>query len=1000
MKIYINNVLVDSEILPVNTPTLDETLETFSFALVSNTNATPYAPMQDVRVEFEDDNNEIIYLVLVSDSVDVFSLNPLKYKHSITCTENIRKLSKQLVRNSVFSQPAYKYKKSFNAISGVAMLEQGSDTSLIYTNQYLELNARSEKLVLAYPEPLSKERIKKSYFKMSLQFMYGDYYGVSAQGINYKAKTTSDIIALATDMTSISTSSYLILRYEKDGITSTENITPSTFGWTEWNFNTEVIFPRLQELVEQGYNNFEVLFPSLDFIYGTCEDNLHNNLLSLYMVQIELIAETYYHTCYDVLQLLIERQSEVKQDVLFSLPDSGDLYDLLTLTPAPNFTFTQCTLFECVAEVFRVFDAIFTLDANNVLGITYFNDINKSALDNPKFSNQNSSLSEDKYTNGLVSYYQDGRVVENFPSNKSFAGLRSSEMGVPTAGDHNFILPHSIYSIIKVEILTQLNISLTGSQSMFTYDSMPIDITRFVVEESIWTVLNSSPMGASDYSSYVVKQANSVYYAKNDNKIQVGYSVKDKWGVLHYALHDAVLTSLLRNMGVKSTSQGNPYEHQYVDSFSDWKSVKMRATYESTIDGRLKIESINNKYKGETLVDQSNGAVDLNKLGLNILGLSMKLGEPTLNMTQKLCKWEERIKVGDIYSYNNEIWIANVCSYTVFGDYIQGKISFVKNFNELALRTRLLKEKRFSNISSELTQKSEDNYIDYIYFTSKDTNTFVGDDISFNGSYLAKGLFLSFYDDDIDFDISYSALENLENLNVFYLPLSKYGAGNSICFEMSYESPISAGNKTTYETSTTWFGTNKYYTSAVKYTDDDGFLILSIVALLMSDESTNFDENFPNITGQLTNSTILMRLHYSPYKQPNEIFALNYQLAFLPKNINSDFVGSAFINSNAFIERNDKKLYLYYSTSEIYSVLDIKGIGTKLAISSCTYSYDSTNHKTTIEFNHDSVIANVKSWSVCDENDNILFAFNETSTPSGMSIGKSTIYFITKSTRL
>ena len=115
MKIYINNILIKAEILPSNTPTLDETLETFSFDLISNDNPLPFAPMQEVRIDFLSDESEVVRFVLTSDNVDIFSTNPLRYKHNMVCTQYDRKLSKHLVRNTVITQPANPKKESFNS---------------------------------------------------------------------------------------------------------------------------------------------------------------------------------------------------------------------------------------------------------------------------------------------------------------------------------------------------------------------------------------------------------------------------------------------------------------------------------------------------------------------------------------------------------------------------------------------------------------------------------------------------------------------------------------------------------------------------------------------------------------------------------------------------------------------------------------------------------------------------------------------------------------------
>ena len=113
-NIYINNVLQRVEILPANVPTKDETLETLSFALISNNNPLPLAPGQEVKIDFDGSGTGFGYFFLANDSVETCSLNPPRYKHTISCVQNTRKLSKHMVRNSSFTQPFYLKKSSFN----------------------------------------------------------------------------------------------------------------------------------------------------------------------------------------------------------------------------------------------------------------------------------------------------------------------------------------------------------------------------------------------------------------------------------------------------------------------------------------------------------------------------------------------------------------------------------------------------------------------------------------------------------------------------------------------------------------------------------------------------------------------------------------------------------------------------------------------------------------------------------------------------------------------
>ena len=157
------------------------------------------------------------------------------------------------------------------------------------------------------------------------------------------------------------------------------------------------------------------------------------------IIQIECGVETYYYSVYDVLDIINKQYKKTttmhSNNDLFILPTSGDFYNLLTNTISPNFTFTQSTYFEAIQEVFQLFDAIFTLDENKNLGIEYLNQ--RKEVVNPDFKGLSQSISEEKYNNGLVNYYQRAIQKVRFPSYddgdepKNFSPIRSTVLGVP-----------------------------------------------------------------------------------------------------------------------------------------------------------------------------------------------------------------------------------------------------------------------------------------------------------------------------------------------------------------------------------------------------------------------------------------------------------------------------------------------------------------------------------------------------------------------------------------
>ena len=803
MKIYINNktndswVLLRHEVLPNNTPTLDETLETFSFALISNKDPIPFAPMQKVKVDFLGDETEIDYFYIVSDSVETYSLNPLRYKHSISCIQNTRALSKHLVRNSAFTQPGYLTKSAFNAESA------RPTNNTIYEGQAVQwsvidqpsLNWASEKLTLT-----NHEKVKSAKFNISFQwFRQESSSQVSRKTLYSDAHTTDDIVAHAECYDSFVFNDSFTLYYEDaNGNPHTEAITAATFGVSKIDLNSSYEFPRIVELAKQGCNNFEIRFNSayvFSAVYAQNPVDYFN--VQYWQMQLEIVAEVYWWNCYEILDLLLKRQQKRSNyhyyaSRLFSLPESGDLYNLLNNTIAPNFTFTQLTLYECVADVFRVFDAIFTMDENGVLGIEYFNDLDKEHFTNSniKLTGRNLSLGEDKYTDGLVAYYQDARTEESYPKDGSFAPLRSAEFGVPARSDHNFIVPHSIDSIIKCEVILP---EITYNETVFCYGNIIIDITRFVLEQNVWSMLNKGSITSDDYAGRIVKQSNSIFYVKGDNKIQVAFSYKNEWNITHYSLFNALAMALVRMSGYQTGGWKPTSDYRS----EDWSLFKMRLTYITSVDGKVEIHSLVNKFEGETLIDQANGAVDLNKLGLNMLGLSMKLGNPTLNATHKITSWSKRIRKGQIYEWTindkKTLWVANVVNYTFINGRLQGKISFVQNFNQLALRTQLLREKRMTNISKELVLKSEEILTDYVYYSSEYYDDYTSSSTYFDRSQLAYFIRDSFnivgprskVDDFFLYDDEEIDPITGEVLGV-YIPSVRYGAGNTINFEMSF----------------------------------------------------------------------------------------------------------------------------------------------------------------------------------------------------------------------
>lgn len=1041
MKILINGSEIQAQVLPNNKPTLDETLETFSFVMQSEKSAALYLPM--TRVIFEDDDGTRTYFVIVNDNVEILSMNPVIYTHTINCVELSRILSKYLIRNSVFTQPANPQRESYSAACFV--LSNRTLVDSVYHGSYDYYKISGGTVATKNYEPLTlspREKIKNTYIEINMQAVYAQGVQINISFLFQNAKWRTqykDFFNLQQDsgfqITTVPSS--LILAYDdENGDPQTETIGLSDVIPTQYYrfaIGKKLKCARIEELAAQGCNNFYLKFPDTasDFLAGDVTP-FENYSFPFIAIQLKIVADVYYYSTKDVLELINKRHKQkynidldldfpsyfgnvTKKDSLYTIPESStDLGKLLENTISPNLIFTQVTAYESTAEIFRIFDAIFYLGLNRELGITYFNQLNTKEYESLNLSGFNLAIGEENYVQSLVAYYQDGRVEKEF----GYAPIRSSEFGVPEQDDHNFIVDTPIEHIKKVLYKVTSSVVQTNYANPVGNANMEIeiedglfelDITPYVLERSIWEIANADKEDTPFRKNPLLKyQLNTVFYTRGDNKICLAYTQKTLINQDVYSFDNALKCSFWRMLGLHGNSMDatngfTPYGFAH----NTWTNQMMKAIFVTTTNGRLKIDSWEDKHKNsESLVDQYSGAIDLNKMGSNMIGLSLKLGEPTMNVSYQINKWADRIKQGEIYKYNNEIWIANVCAITILPNgMLQEKVSFVKNFNELSLRTKLYREKRLSNVSKELTAKSEDNIIDYVYFDTSETDLTYSElgvtpnQIALKYETVIKGLIGTFdrmSSSPIEVPkIDFAMFKSDAMTNYVYVPVIKYGAGNSLCFEFGMNHSISAGNKTTEKTGT-WFApsTTKFFTEAIKYTDDNGFFDKADI-YFTSTENNPPDQNYPE---SLTHGTYYGALkQYEVYKQPNEIFALNYEVAFMPVSLTKDFVYPSFLNNNALIDPLNifiqKQFHIYYDAADTpeeerkYSQLDRKVLNGSVKR---TLSYDSYEIGTganlgrvTITFTTDA--PDCESWAIADEDGNLYFASNRHHT-SGQKI--------------
>lgn len=982
MRITIGSAEFAIEALAQTSEAHDQTLDTFSCALEANSDPLPYAPMQTATVTLK--NGEELDFIVESDSVDLYSLNPPRYKHSLTLIERARILAKHIVRNTAITQPAKREREASwsNMVGFVTPTGQypspyplsdiGGSGGTLWGSLSLKEREKPESAWIQIGVSPAKQASAVEYL-------------VDMQAEWFEAEDMEDINAETDYPLSLNRTLKVQFKLGNTTLTYYPTIEDLT-GTQNWKFGRKYPSAYLLHLFSEGATEITIAPQSGGTMITGTQNPYEGTTVPFIAQEIKWGVRFYYYTAYDVLNLLIERQKqdtdEYQGQALFSLPQRGELYDLLSGTIAPDYTFTQSTMFECVMEVFRLFDAVFTISADGELGISYLNERTAGQAD-VQAVGRNSAIGEERRANGLISLYQDARQEESFPSRYGFAYLRGADYGVASRSDHNFIVAHPIHSVTKAEAV------VTGVTCRYSYSeqaqlvatfaisgALTLDVSNFVFEEGAWAMLDPG----TSYSPSIATQANSICYAQGDDKIQCGYTFKTTFGTTVPAFHNMLISAARR-------ASGNQLNGVTAPAAEDWKEAMMRVDYIASTDGRVRSESIEDKGEGEMFSDQANGAVDLSKMSLNMMGLNMKLGEPTLLANVAITSWNDRIRKGQILQYQGSEWVANVCTYQFLADEtIKGTVEFVKNYNSIASRIRVKSERRFSEISARLTQMSEDNYIEYIHYSTSlsELNGLPLGNTAFTIQAISTAFYQTFAVAAPILYITYAALNRTGEADQFYIPKTIYGGGNAICVEMQFRHPLSAGNQTKSESG--WFGQTNYWTKPVYYADDDGFMDSCDIRIYAQGQGS-FTREFPKVTPDQSDAEIFSITGYKAYKQPNEVFGLNYQLVALPTDKSIDFLSHHFMESNALCGKGTGSdgLILYWG-DEPYSVLDTDGKGQSQAIADVSYGVGSAVFYIAFSF---AQPVTASAWSVCDSRGKILFASNRAME----SAGRTTIYF-------
>lgn len=995
------------------TATKDSTDDVGTLALAWNDSKDSIMPRTTLRI-YDSSNAEEWNFIVLKDTVSrVRKTSPIKYLHTLTVIQNTHELTHFILRPSEFQQPT-QFKKAKTIANGHILVTNDGGTTFTTDgifrfphthtiSPYAENQYRHDKVYIGEREKVDVATVDVESWLLA--FNNSALGGGGTQLINSMGNPARGWLKNAHTQFKIKLCYYL----NEGDITPTrsEEYTISNGSRLE---NAKCIQVDSDFFNANGWYGIELEFgndapkfsaSSNELSYFRADAALNGQSLptALATVDLTLNIKTYYYTLYDVLDLIRKQSLKTlggvaREKALYYMPDEesidpveSECATILKSVIAPEFKFNGGDVYEAVNQVFAYIDSVATMKSNGVLCFEYINDFNGEKLEmDQKISDIQQQLTDKMFDNQIITTYQNGKQATSitFPGENLFKKLENTNYGILDSIENYIITTDKpIENInrlcmyvgdVKYDYSYYIDYIYSPDQVAldkvkFSGLKMPnnvIDIAELTIERKLYSSL---PINDPEDATLDLSQTNTIPFDMGSKSIAVGGTYEDP--VFHYKYLQ--LTNLywkalqlkygyISDFSISKLSGG---------SYADYPSLYDQTyfiEYNATFDGQIMIESTENKKEGNFRVGQTASSVDINKMGSNMLGFIAKVGNESKVVTMKLTSYGSRMKKGSIWEDDNgNKWIANSVktTFTVSSGLVINDVEFIKNFNELNKRTEINQEIRFYDIDSRLTTKGYENINEYIYFSSiRFIDTEFANQISDD---FLEHIFRDTLTDNLPhMEANYAKIQ-FDSSSEFYVPLHTYGAGNVLCFEMDYDSPNLAGN-TIYNTP----NVQQKATLYPEYAETTTFQIVNC-------SSQHQPSNYP-LANSYADEQVCIAASYKYYKRENEIFHLNYGIAFLPKGNEEIYIGSEFINQNGVIPNNkyknvDRELHLYISKDENYGINDRKALGDDQG--KCLIAINNTTKK--IQVNADNVSEFTKgvSWCLADKDRNIYFAVNK-----------------------
>lgn len=1012
IKVKIDNIKYNIQIAPVYTEALNETFDSLTFSLPFIPIEQPFKPQTSVLLIDDTSNKEIIIgrFVITKDEVevvshrsstlvlgnDLYSYQPY-FKHTISCTESIQNFNKTIIKDMKFSQPSKPIKNDYQGYCAIF----NSDEGFRFITEEQGVNSQPCEIALATHEKVKSLKVKADIYK--IKQMAGNCANFTKKDEMVQAETDSCLkggslwitiesgtykqkVSIADDDEEIKIDSSIVNQLQK-GETLKVYITPLSDLTTA-------------EKYAGAYN-----------VYPTTGMNTKYPFIQ---VNLWVEVQTYYYTLYDVLYDI--RTASFNSYEFNKIPSeydnrfpngvylpTGDLKTLLESIIAPEIIIQQMTLYQAIDEIAKCLDGLWKINKDtNTLEIEFLNKTNNiiSNTDN-KIANEKIILNDDRYANNLYCYYSGARPSDEnlvvMPDENSFMFPIGQDTGAFADSNMVLDLQNPIQDIVKVEIVFQSlerRYVLGTSSFGVNFSEYVLDITKYVVsdEESSFVTYTDDTSKSYLYPTSV----STMLYSQGSNTIKIVDKQTNPWGYSTLSIDFAVISAIRKKWGF---CESNLYEtdfryYRYQAGDDRPYNAKIRVWFKTSIDGKLRINSKENKYDGDMLVNQNASVPSLSSLGNNMFGLGLKVGQPERTITEQFKTFALRTKKGDTRTINGETWRADIVNTTIYNDFVECQTTYVKNFNQLSRRIEIDSQKRF--YETQKTIKSENIINEYMAFSIDTTNTaptkqkkYLGFTATEDGTCCLTKHFRDAFALNFTTKSTTGGEITEETIRADYaflfsydwlaMPMVSFGTANTLIYRCAYNHPINAGYRVL---------SDPWRNVVCSYTDENGFVGGCTLEIGMFKKNAGYSSHWYPLLGSAYNDREKSYFIYIPNiaanKKPNEILGITYQLSFVPvpKDLNNIFFGERLSVGNCLLTGKLKNLCVWYG-NEKYTMSDKKGKGTKVLSKNTNIKYSSPSGNSSIVIVRWYDIASTNqhyAWAICDEFDNIIIAINDSGT--------------------